>query len=196
VKKPIDDTALDTLFREARSYNRWQADVLPESKLRALYDLLKMGPTSANCCPARFVFVASTEGKEKLAKCVSEGNHVKVQQAPVTAIIAMDEKFYEKVPYLFPHKPEIAEVFKDPRLGKATLMRNATLQGAYLILAARSLGLDTGPMSGFSNDKVDEAFLAGTSYKSNFLCALGVGTTEMLFPRSPRLSFEEACRMA
>jgi 3-hydroxypropanoate dehydrogenase len=196
MKKPLDDTALDTLFRTARSYNRWTGDALPESKLRALYDLLKMGPTSANCCPARFVFVASSEGKEKLAKCVHEANVVKVQQAPVTAIIAMDEKFYEKVPYLFPHKPEIAEAFKDPKLGGATLMRNATLQGAYLILAARSLGLDTGPMSGFLNDKVDEAFLAGTSYKSNFICALGVGTTEQLYPRSPRLSFEEACRMA
>ena len=196
MKKPLDDTALDTLFREARSYNRWTADTLPETKLRGLYDLLKMGPTSANCCPARFVFVASKEGKEKLVACVSEGNHVKVQQAPVTAIIAMDEKFYEKVPYLFPHKPEIAEAFKDSQLGRMTMMRNATLQGAYLILAARSLGLDTGPMSGFSNDKVDEAFLAGTSYKSNFLCALGVGTTEHLFARSPRLAFEEACRMA
>jgi 3-hydroxypropanoate dehydrogenase len=196
MKKPLDDTALDTLFRQARSYNRWTADAVPETKLRALYDLLKMGPTSANCCPARFVFVASKEGKEKLAKCASETNVVKVQQAPVTAIIAMDEKFYEKVPYLFPHKPEIAEVFKDPNLGKMTMMRNATLQGAYLILAARSLGLDTGPMSGFSNDKVDEAFLTGTSYKSNFLCALGVGTNEYLFPRSPRLSFEEACRVA
>jgi 3-hydroxypropanoate dehydrogenase len=196
MKKPLDDTALDTLFRAARSYNRWTADALPESKLRALYDLLKMGPTSANCCPARFVFVASKEGKEKLAKCVHDANIVKVQQAPVTAIIAMDEKFYEKVPYLFPHKPEIAEAFKDPTLGKMTMLRNATLQGAYLILAARSLGLDTGPMSGFSNDKVDEAFLSGTSYKSNFLCALGIGTTEHLFARSPRLSFEEACRMA
>jgi 3-hydroxypropanoate dehydrogenase len=196
LKKPLDDTALDTLFREARSYNRWAADALPETKLRELYDLLKMGPTSANCCPARFVFVASKEGKEKLAKCVSEGNVVKVQQAPVTTIIAMDEKFYEKVPRLFPHKPEIAEMFKDPKIGKVHMMRNATLQGAYLILAARSLGLDTGPMSGFSNDKVDAEFLAGTSYRSNFLCALGVGTNEHLFPRSPRLSFEEACRMA
>ena len=195
MKKPLDHTALDTLFREARSYNRWSADTLPESKLRALYDLLKMGPTSANCCPARFVFVASKDGKDKLASCVHEANIVKVQQAPVTAIIAMDEKFYEKVPYLFPHKPEIAEAFKDPQLGKMTMMRNATLQGAYLILAARSLGLDTGPMSGFSNDKVDEAFLAETSYKSNFLCALGVGTTEHLFARSPRLAFEEACRV-
>jgi len=196
MKKPLDDTALDTVFREARSYNRWTADALPESKLRALYELLKMGPTSANCCPARFVFVASKEGKEKLAQCVHDANVVKVQQAPVTAIIAMDEKFYEKVPYLFPHKPEIAEAFKDSQLGKMTMLRNATLQGAYLILAARSLGLDTGPMSGFSNDKVDEAFLAGTSYKSNFLCALGVGTSEHLFARSPRLSFEQACRVA
>jgi 3-hydroxypropanoate dehydrogenase len=196
MKKSLDDAALDTLFREARSYNRWTAEGLPETKLRALYDLLKMGPTSANCCPARFVFVASKEGKEKLAKCVSEANIVKVQQAPVTAIIAMDEKFYEKVPYLFPHKPEIAEVFKDPQMGHTTMVRNGTLQGAYLILAARALGLDTGPMSGFSNDKVDEAFLAGTSYKSNFICALGIGTREHLFARSPRLSFEEACRMA
>lgn len=196
MKKPLDETSLDTLFREARSYNRWAADTVPETQLRALYDLLKLGPTSANCCPARFVFVATQEGKEKLAKCVHDANVVKVQQAPVTAIIAVDEKFYEKVPYLFPHKPEIAEAFKDSKLGNATMLRNGTLQGAYLILAARSLGLDAGPMSGFSNDKVDAAFLAGTSYKSNFLCALGVGTSEHLFPRSPRLSFEDACRMA
>ena len=196
MKKPLDDAALATLFREARSYNRWSPERVPESTLRSLYDLLKMGPTSANCCPARFVFVTSEAGKEKLLKCVSEGNVPKVRQAPVTAIIAMDEKFYEKVPYLFPHKPEVAEMFKDPQTGKVHMMRNATLQGAYFILAARSLGLDTGPMSGFSNEKVDEAFLSGTSHKSNFLCALGVGTNEMLFPRSPRLSFEEACRLA
>jgi 3-hydroxypropanoate dehydrogenase len=196
MKKPLDATALDTLFREARSYNRWAADAVPEATLRALYDLLKMGPTSANCCPARFVFVASKAAKEQLARCVHDANIVKVQQAPVTAIIAMDEKFYEKVPYLFPHKPEIGNAFKDPKLGHMTMLRNATLQGAYLILAARSLGLDAGPMSGFSNEKVDEAFFAGTAYKSNFLCALGVGTTEHLFARSPRLSFEEACRVA
>ena len=196
MKKTLDDAALDTLFREARSYNRWTADTVPEKTLRALYDLLKLGPTSANCSPARFVFVSSPAAKAKLAGCVSPGNVVKVEQAPVTVIIGMDEKFYEKVPYLFPHKPEIAEAFKDSQLGKMTMLRNATLQGAYLILAARSLGLDTGPMSGFSNDKVDEAFLAGTSYKSNFLCALGVGTSEHLFARSPRLSFEQACRVA
>jgi 3-hydroxypropanoate dehydrogenase len=195
MKKPLDNAGLDTLFREARSYNRWTEDRVPEAKLRELYELLKLGPTSANCSPARFVFVSSAAAKQKLLECVSEGNHVKVQQAPVTVIVGMDEKFYEKVPYLFPHKPELANLFKDPATGKVQLMRNATLQGAYLILAARALGLDTGPMSGFSNEKVDAAFFAGTSVKSNFLCALGVGTTEALFPRGPRLSFEEACRL-
>jgi 3-hydroxypropanoate dehydrogenase len=195
MNKPLDDAGLDTLFRGARSYNRWAPEALPETKLRQLYDLLKWGPTSANCCPARFVFVSSASAKEKLLQCVSEGNHVKVQQAPVTVIIGMDERFYEKVPFLFPHKPEIAEMFKDPVRGKVNMMRNATLQGAYLILAARALGLDCGPMSGFNNEQVDAAFFAGTSIKSNFLCALGVGTTEMLYPRSPRLPFEEACQV-
>jgi 3-hydroxypropanoate dehydrogenase len=196
MKKPIDDAALDTLFRQGRSYNRWSADPVPEKTLRALYDLLKLGPTSANCCPARFVFVSSPEGKSKLAGCLAPGNVLKVEQAPVTVIIGMDEKFYEKVPFLFPHKPEVAEMFKDPAVGKVHMMRNATLQGAYLILAARALGLDTGPMSGFSNEKVDAAFFAGTSVKSNFLCALGAGTTEAQFPRGPRLAFEDACRLA
>jgi 3-hydroxypropanoate dehydrogenase len=196
MKKPLDHAALDTLFREARSYNRWAAEPVPEKTLRALYDLLKFGPTSANCCPARFVFVTTPAAKSKLVECVSPGNVVKIEQAPVTVIIGMDEKFYEKVPFLFPHKPEIAEMFKDPASGRVHMMRNATLQGGYLILAARSLGLDCGPMSGFSNDKVDAAFFAGTSIKSNFLCALGVATEEALFPRSPRLSFEEACRLA
>jgi 3-hydroxypropanoate dehydrogenase len=195
MKKPLDDAALDTLFREARSYNRWTADTVPERTLRALYDLLKLGPTSANCCPARFVFVSSSAAKAKLVGCVSPGNVVKVEQAPVTVIVGMDEKFYERVPFLFPHKPEIADMFKDPAVGNVHMMRNATLQGAYLILAARSLGLDAGPMSGFSNEKVDAAFFSGTAVKSNFLCALGVGTTEGLFSRSPRLAFEEACKI-
>ena len=197
MKKPLDDAALDTLFRGARSYNRWSGEPVSEHTLRAaLYELLKLGPTSANCCPARFVFVSTPEAKTRLAQCVSPTNVVKIEQAPVTVIIGMDEKFYEKVPYLFPHKPEVAEMFKDPVAGRVHMMRNATLQGAYLILAARSLGLDCGPMSGFSNDKVDAAFFAGTSIKSNFLCALGTGTPEALFPRSPRLSFEDACRLA
>lgn len=195
MKKPLDDAALDTLFREARSYNRWSAEAVPEKTLRELYDLLKLGPTSANCCPARFVFVSSPAAKSTLVGCVSAGNAIKVEQAPVTVIIGMDEKFYEKVPFLFPHRPEVAAMFKDPDLGRAHLVRNATLQGGYLILAARSLGLDTGPMSGFSNEKVDAAFFAGTSVKSNFICALGVGTTEALFPRNPRLSFEDACKI-
>jgi 3-hydroxypropanoate dehydrogenase len=195
MKKPLDDAALDTLFREARSYNRWTSDSVPEKSLRALYDLVKLGPTSANCCPARFVFVSSPAAKARLLGCVSSGNTVKVEQAPVTVIIGMDERFYEKVPFLFPHKPEIADMFRDPATGKTHMMRNATLQGAYLILAARSIGLDTGPMSGFSNEKVDAEFFAGTSVKSNFLCALGVATNEGLFPRSPRLPFEEACKV-
>jgi 3-hydroxypropanoate dehydrogenase len=195
MKKALDDAALDTLFREARSHNRWVPQPLPESTLRALYDLLKLGPTSMNCCPARFVFVSSAAAKATLVGCVSPGNVVKVEQAPVTVIIGMDEKFYEKIPFLFPQKPQAGEGFKNPAVGPVHMMRNATLQGAYLMLAARSLGLDCGPMSGFDNAKVDAAFFAGTSHKSNFICALGTGTTEMLFPRNPRLSFEEACRV-
>jgi 3-hydroxypropanoate dehydrogenase len=190
----LDGAALDVLFREARSYNRWSAQPVPEQTLRALYELLKFGPTSGNCCPARFVFVTSADAKARLVACLSPANVVKVEQAPVTAIIGMDEKFYEKVPMLFPQRPEMANLFKGPA-GQVHMMRNASLQGAYLILAARALGLDCGPMSGFDNAKLDEAFFAGTSVKSKFICALGIGTTEKLFPRNPRLAFEEACRI-
>jgi 3-hydroxypropanoate dehydrogenase len=195
MKKALDDAALDTLFREARSYNRWSPEPVPEKTLRALYEILKWGPTSVNCSPARFVFVTTAAAKATLVGCVSPANVVKAEQAPVTVIVGMDEKFYEKIPFLFPHKPEMAELFKNPAIGTAHMMRNATLQGAYLIIAARSLGLDCGPMSGFDNAKVDAAFFAGTSVKSNFLCALGSGTTEMLFPRGPRLPFDEACKI-
>jgi 3-hydroxypropanoate dehydrogenase len=195
MKKTLDDAALDILFREARSYNRWSPEPVPEKTLRTLYDLLKLGPTSANCCPARFVFVTSAAARATLVGCVGPGNVVKVEQAPVTVIIGMDEKFYEKIPFLFPQKPQIAEMFKDPAVGMVHMMRNASLQGAYLILAARSLGLNCGPMSGFDNAKVDTAFFGGTSVKSNFICALGTGTTELLFPRNPRLPFEEACKI-
>ncbi len=195
MKEALDDRALDTLFRQARSYNRWSPEPVPEKTLHTLYDLLKLGPTSANCCPARFVFVASAASRTTLVGCVSPGNVVKVEQAPVTVIIGMDEKFYEKIPFLFPQKPQIAEMFKDPAVGTVHMMRNASLQGAYLILAARSLGLDCGPMSGFDNAKVDAAFFSGTSVKSNFICALGLGTTELLFPRNPRLAFDEACKI-
>ncbi len=193
MKTALDDSGLDLLFRNARSYNRWLPQAVPETMLRALYDLLKLGPTSINCSPARFVFVTSAAQKAVLVSCLSPGNVVKVEQAPVTVIIGMDQKFYEKIPALFPQKPQSAELMKDPVNGPVHMMRNATLQGAYLMLAARSLGLDCGPMSGFDHAKVDAAFFAGTAVKSNFLCALGVGSTEMLFPRNPRLSFEEAC---
>lgn len=194
MKRALDDAALDTLFREARSYNRWAAEPVPEKTLHALYELLKWGPTSGNCCPARFVFVSTPAAKAKLVACLAPTNVVKVEQAPVTAIVGMDEKFYEKIPELFPHRPEMANAFKGPA-GQVHMMRNASLQGAYLILAARSLGLDCGPMSGFDNAKLDQAFFAGTSVKSNFICALGIGTTELLFPRNPRLSFDEACKI-
>ncbi len=196
-KKPLDDAALDIQFAEARSYNRWSPEAVPEKTLHALYELLKWGPTSRTnrCCPARFVFVTSAAAKATLAGCVSPGNVAKVEQAPVTVIVGMDEKFYEKIPFLFPHRPQAGEGFKEPAVGRVTAMRNSSLQGAYLILAARALGLDCGPMSGFDNAKVDAAFFGGTSVKSNFICALGVGTTELLYPRCPRLSFDEACRI-
>jgi 3-hydroxypropanoate dehydrogenase len=193
MKKALDDAALDILFREARSYNRWSPEAVPHKTLHDLYELLKWGPTSANSSPARFVFVTSAAAKATLVGCVAPGNVVKVEQAPVTVIIGMDEKFYEKIPFLFPHRPQVGDAFKDPALGGVTMMRNSSLQGAYLILAARSLGLDCGPMSGFDHAKIDAAFFAGTSVKSNFICALGVGTTELLYPRSPRLPFDEAC---
>jgi 3-hydroxypropanoate dehydrogenase len=195
MKHALDAASLDTLFREARSYNRWSSEPVPEKTLHALYDLLKFGPTSVNCCPARFVFVASAQAKAKLIPCLAPGNVVKVEQAPVVVIIGMDEKFYEKIPQLFPNRPEVGNMFKDPAIGNVHMMRNATLQGGYLIMAARALGLDCGPMSGFQNAKVDEEFFAGTSIKSNFICALGVGTTEMLHPRNPRLEFAEACKI-
>jgi 3-hydroxypropanoate dehydrogenase len=195
MKKALDDAALDILFRKARSYNRWTAEPVSDQTLHELYELLKFGPTSANSTPARFVFVKSPEAKSKLVACLSPGNVVKVEQAPVTVIIAMDEKFYEKMPKLFPQRPGAADTFKDPALAQVTTMRNSSLQGAYLILAARALGLDCGPMSGFDNAKVDAAFFAGTPLKSNFLCALGTGTTELQYPRNPRLDFEEACKI-
>ncbi len=195
MKHALDDAALATLFREARSYNRWAAEPVPEATLHALYELLKWGPTSVNCCPARFVFVTSPGARAKLVDCLMPGNVVKVEQAPVTVIIGMDEQFYDKIPFLMPARPDAGNVFKDPAIGSVHMLRNASLQGAYLILAARSLGLDCGPMSGFHQDKVNAAFFEGTTVKANFLCALGVGTTEALFPRNPRLPFAEACRI-
>jgi 3-hydroxypropanoate dehydrogenase len=195
MKKALDDAALGILFRDARSYNRWSAETIPDKTLHELYDLLKFGPTAMNSTPARFVFVRSGEAKARLVGCLMPGNVVKVEQAPVTVIIGMDENFPGKLATLFPHVPGAAARFTDAALHQTTMVRNANLQGAYLILAARALGLDCGPMSGFDNAKVDAAFFAGTSIKSNFLCALGNGTTELLFPRLPRLGFDEACKI-
>lgn len=191
----LNRAALDQLFLEARSHSHWRNEPVPEATLRRLYDLLRMGPTSANCCPARFVFAASQEAKERLAACVASGNVAKVLTSPVTVIIGMDEKFYERLPELFPHNPEARDWFLEPSVAHSTAFRNSTLQGAYLMLAARALGLDCGPMSGFDAAKLDAAFFAGTTIRSNFICALGHGERARLHPRSPRLPFEDACRI-
>ena len=192
----FNDAALDQLFRTARTQNAFQDRPVEDSQLRALYDLLKWAPTSANASPARFVFVKSAEAKQKLAPALSEGNLAKTLAAPVTAIIGFDLDFHEKLPYLFPHTDAKAW-FDGPREGRhEAAFRNGSLQGAYLILAARALGLDAGPMSGFDPAKVDEAFFAGTAIKSNFLVNLGYGDPSGIFPRLPRLSFDEAARIA
>ncbi|QNH14337.1 MULTISPECIES: malonic semialdehyde reductase [unclassified Xanthomonas] len=191
----LHDAALDQLFRTARTQNAFRDTPVGEDTLRALYDLLKWGPTAANSSPARFVFVTSAAGKEKLKPALSEGNLAKTLAAPVTVIVAHDEDFHEKLPYLFPHA-DAKSWFDGPREGRSeSAFRNGSLQGAYLILAARSLGLDAGPMSGFDNAKVDAAFFAGTAIKSNFLVNLGYGDPAGLFPRLPRLSFDEAARI-
>lgn len=191
----FNDAALDQLFRTARTQNAFQDRPVEDSQLRALYDLVKWAPTSANASPARFVFVKSAEAKQKLAPALSEGNLAKTLAAPVTAIIGFDLDFHEKLPYLFPHT-DAKSWFDGPREGRhEAAFRNGSLQGAYLILAARALGLDAGPMSGFDNAKVDAAFFAGTAIKSNFLVNLGYGDPAGLFPRLPRLSFDEAARI-
>jgi len=191
----LDDRALDQLFRAARSHNRWQDRPVPDAKLAALYDLLKWGPTSANGSPARFVFVRTAEGKAKLKEALSAGNVAKTMTAPVVAIVAYDTAFHERLPYLFPHTDARGWFAGNAQLTEETAFRNGTLQGAYLILAARALGLDAGPMSGFDRVKVDALFLSGTSWRSNFLVSLGYADPAGLFPRSPRLSFDEAARL-
>ena len=191
----LPEPALDQLFRTARSHNGWRTDPLPESTLRELYELARFGPTAANTSPARFVFVTSAEAKEKLASVSSGNNQPKIKAAPATVIIGYDLDFPEHLPRLFPHAPGMKSVFADQAVAEQTAFRNASLQGAYLIIAARSLGLDCGPMSGFDNGKVDALFFAGTKIKSNFLCSIGRGTEHNLFPRLPRLTFDEACKI-
>ena len=193
MKNPIDEMALDILFRQARTHNGWRDEPVGEALLREVWDLARMGPTSANCSPARIVFVMSREAKEKLGPCLMDGNIEKTMTAPATAIIGYDLEFYERLPDLFPHADARSWfVGNDPHI-QTTAFRNGTLQAAYFILAARALGLDCGPMSGFDNDKVDQAFFAGTNVKSNFLCNLGFGDPEKLHPRTRRLDFDEAC---
>jgi len=195
--QPLDKTALDQLFNTARTANGWTDRPLNEHQIRELYDAMKMGPTSANCSPGRFVWVNTTEGKSKLAECASEPNRARILAAPVTVIIGHDPDFAQLMPKLFPARGEMMKsYFSDPRIAESTAFRNGTLQGAYLIIAARALGLDCGPMSGFDHAKVDESFFAGTRYKSNFICGLGYGSGANPFPRNPRLSFDEVSRFA
>ncbi|HEY0199153.1 MAG TPA: malonic semialdehyde reductase [Rhodanobacter sp.] len=192
----LSETSLDVLFRHARTFNAWLPKDVSAEQLHQLYELTKFGPTSANASPMRVVFVKSKEAKEKLAPFLSDANRAKVMEAPVTAIVATDSEFYEKLPKLFPHADARSWFLGNQPLIDTTGFRNSSLQGAYLLLAARSLGLDCGPMSGFDNAGVDEAFFAGTPVKSNFLISIGYGdASRNLFPRSPRLAFDEACKI-
>jgi 3-hydroxypropanoate dehydrogenase len=191
----LSNTALDQLFGNARTHNFWQDKPVSDELLHTLYEQMKWAPTSANCSPARFVFVKSDQAKPLLKPALSEGNLEKTMTAPVTVIVASDQAFYEKLPELFPHADARSWFVGNPALIESTAKRNTVLQGAYLLMAARALGLDCGPMSGFDNAKVDDAFFAGTAVKSDFLINLGYGDAEKLFPRSPRLAFADACRI-
>ena len=196
MSKAMSNDGLDLIFCNARTHNAWLDRPVDDALLKQVYELAKMGPTSANMSPMRIVFAKSREAKERLKPALAEGNVAKTMAAPVTAIIAMDVHFFELLPKLFPHADAKAW-FKDlpESVLEYTALRNSSLQGAYFILAARALGLDCGPMSGFDNAKVDAAFFAGTTVKSNFLCNLGYGDSSKLHPRSPRLDFEEACKV-
>lgn len=193
---PLPDSALDQLFRNARSQNGFVDKPVSDEQVHAIYELMKMGPTAANSCPVRLVFVKSFGAKEKLRPCLAQGNIDKSMSAPVVAIIAMDLAFYEKLPYLLPHVDARSWFVGDEQKIRESAFRDSTLQGAYLIMAARSLGLDCGPMVGFDAPMTDEVFFKGTHYKSNFLCTIGYGDPTKVFGRSPRLSFDEAARIA
>jgi 3-hydroxypropanoate dehydrogenase len=206
----LSDEALDQLFRKARTHTRWLDKPVTDETIRQLYDLMKWGPTSANGSPARFIFLRSAQAKQRLLPSLSPGNVEKTMTAPVTVIVAYDLLFFEKLPKLFPHAQAMRDYFaENPQLVEATAKRNSSLQGAYMMLAARALGLDCGPMSGFDNAKLDEEFFGASSerkgceqeffpaghVRSNFLCNLGYGDRSALFPRNPRLSFDEACSL-
>jgi 3-hydroxypropanoate dehydrogenase len=194
--KRLDDAALDQLFRGARTYNAWLPKPVPESTLRALYELMKWGPTSANSSPLRIVFVQSPAAKERLVACMNPGNVDKTRSAPVTAVLAMDMAFYEKLPFLFPHTDARGWFAGKPAAIESTAFRNSSLQGGYFIVAARALGLDCGPMSGFDAARLNAAFFPDGRLKANFVCNLGYGDPASLLPRSPRLAFDEACAIA
>ncbi len=195
---PLDDHALDQIFRQARTHSSWLPTPVSDETLRQIYDLMKFGPTSANTTPMRVVFVKSPQAKQRLRPALSPGNVEKTMIAPVCAIVADDMRFFEFVPRLFPHNPKFADLFTQPgreEFTRAHAFRNSTLQGAYLIIAARALGLDAGPMSGFDNAKVDAEFFPEGRYKSNFLINLGYADHSKVHPRLPRLSFEEVCKI-
>jgi 3-hydroxypropanoate dehydrogenase len=197
MRSTLDDSALNLIFRQARTHNSWTPTKVAEDVLRRVYDLMKMGPTSANCSPARFIFVLSPEGKEKLKPALSKGNLDKTMSEPVTAIIGYDTQFYDLLPELFPHDLTARSWFAgNADAIQETAFRNGTLQAAYLMIAARSLGLDCGPMSGFDQAKVNAAFWPDGRIKANFLCNLGYGDDAGVFPRGPRLDFERACTIA
>lgn len=191
----LDDASLDQLFRTARTFSAWKKGMVSDVMLRALYDLLSSGPTAANCCPARFVFVRSETEKARLKPFLAEGNVEKTMTAPVTAIVANHLEFYESLPKLFPHTDARSWFVGNDDLIRQTAFRNGSLQGAYMILAARSLGLDCGPMSGFDAQGVKDAFFPGEPVEVNFLCNIGIGDPESLHPRSPRFAFDEVCRI-
>ena len=190
---PIEDSARRALFTDARTHAKWDAALVADEVLEEMYRLLRMGPTSANCSPARFLFLRSPEAKERLRPALSPGNVDKTMSAPVVAVVAFDPQFFEQLPKLFPHADARAWFAGNEALASETAFRNGTLQGAYLIMAARAVGLDAGPMSGFDRARVDEAFFVASGWKSNFLVNLGHGDPAALFPRSPRLAFDEAC---
>ncbi len=191
----LNDPELDLIFRTARTHSAWQDRPLGDDVLRDLYDLMKWGPTSANCSPARILFLRTPQAKQRLLPALSAGNVDQTMAAPVTAIIGYDAKFYEQLPRLFPHTDARSWFADTPELAETTARRNSALQGAYLMIAARALGLDCGPMSGFDQAKVDHEFFPHSPIKSNFLCNLGYGDASGLHPRNPRLDFDDACKL-
>ncbi len=192
----LTENQLALLFSNARTHNEWLDKPVTDEQLHAIYEAMKWGPTSANSSPARIVFFKSKEQKEKLVACMSPGNAEKTRKAPVTAIVGMDLAFYEQLIKLFPHAPDARSWFEgNDAVVESTAFRNSSLQGAYMMLAARALGLDCGPMSGFDAEKINAEFFAGSKVKVNFVCNLGYGDAEKLFPRSPRLNFDEACKI-